>query len=1454
MFHLDSVALYGLHVVVGPYLHCRAPPTDLAPGAVAAGRRPSSPNEAPALGCSILSPEAGGRVEPANPSPHSAPDGRVRRLASHGDVLVPRSEFCRRVLWMYVAESGLLCLYYPEEIPGQQYPRQTLRYTLCFNFRIDKGLVTIGETLLRRLVQPYSVILTNVAAELRTAEVKSQYMFRQLFEEAHDPNARTTGTLPPSRSSATHHLTRNTFVAHVTPPRWTPLPELVLALHASLRATQTGRCTAPMLAHVGSAVRVSDRTVFHVRHVPPLQRVQPLSFEDTPVCVAAPAALGALDSCDLLVRLVLHLVDGRRTVADVCFGVAWNTRTTLAQVFQAACSSNGPVDVPLACLRHGGSNTRRAVRAAARRGSDGEPTNVVSRLPQSWPRVVDMVEEAILQLAANNVVKLLKPWRPTSIYSTTPAFRAVLADESHPARQEVGYFMACLGRQPAAAWRPRQLRFAIQAAAAAPSHETRTAHFTAYFTQPTPADGTGWEVVMTEATAAPPAEAAPGPRSGSWAWPLLREPEATEASWAADEPAGLSADAVRRAASAAVCCLGKFTGATPLGVRAEMRRLPVFSSFFRHWSLDCCAALVRVGLLNDWVTEELALDDKDRRSSTTSSSRPRSSLDAKKATTPYGYAFPSTLSLPFLFPSPSIFFWDCRSHGGSQGKGESSAEDHQQRIANTRILCAKQPRHGSTATRQEGRLTDQGGSGDRAAGPSLSFRFPVRIATDAHLSTEPYSGDDANPIQSDCSSSPPSSLSLSPPLSLLLLLHFHFSLLERSIGLSFNPNPSSPPSPRTASFNRCSWCSVFYIVATARPVSFLPPTPLGVALASGWLHGRFSTNSNVHHGMEDGLLGRLDGGDGVRLATTFDSDPFNAEMTFESITRAIDAIGEIGGGRTLVQWHTLIDPSNPDESALRLNAALSKLPDSREAAAAVAACMVTPAHLAILCRLEERFRREVRDVVLQESMELLGAAGDDPMPLCAEMLVEMARLNLVRLSGVVAVVESFLEKPPCRRAGLAVLGRMVDEQRGNERFLASVRGSHRIMLQLYNMHQQPEYEYDVVAITQLLTSAGSGGLKNTVVLYQGPVLHRPAPTTRIQYFGSRDELVSAHMDGTVALWGPPNLSGQVEARGTLDMPNDCIPWAMAGPRQGSFLVLSGKPLPPDSVYGHHLHMRKKVRGDHGAKTTSWNPVLRVLAYSESGEGGGVWTGGEVIPRPLSTTLSAVAALPNSIVCSAEAVSVDGGGKQHDIALFSAGTGQSVRAIQQAHNDYITVLATCPDSAALLLSGSRDRTVKLFDARAQPVRGGAAFQLQHHSDTISSIAVHNNHVFTTSLDGSLLVWDRRQISAPFSTRAFASPILTSTVLEHGESLVAVATARGLFMVSLPSMAAVDVIPNRAFTQVVANEDSSALFAADLEGIHVFALQKSTRDLTGHLLSLFDFLFDAEPNTDGQVIVC
>lgn len=564
----------------------------------------------------------------------------------------------------------------------------------------------------------------------------------------------------------------------------------------------------------------------------------------------------------------------------------------------------------------------------------------------------------------------------------------------------------------------------------------------------------------------------------------------------------------------------------------------------------------------------------------------------------------------------------------------------------------------------------------------------------------------------------------------------------------------------------------------------------------------------------------------LHFSTAIETDTFDGDHI---LSQTLSVLQDIAEGRHLVDWAAMLDVENPIASAEKIGAMLAKASATgrREGYTVLARSITSTRHLAIVSALEEQYRNEVRDRVLQELLRQLTNAGSDPMPLCAEMLAELSRLNLVRLSGVAAAVEQFLMEPNQRRAGFAVLGRVAEQTKGSEAFYRAIQSTKNKQVEtlLRDLYKEPQYEYDVVAITQLL--GGEAAERNGVVLQHHTTLAQPAPVACLQYFRSRDELVSAHGNGSIVMWGGPNAQGDVAPHCTVDLPLNGIPTAMAGSQRGQYLAVASMPCPESHPYAPYLEVRRQCQKPLGSKNAPTVPCLCVLECSDPS---GNWASGEVMPRPAETAITAVAALGNSIVCSAESTPT-ATGVEYAIQLFNATNGQMVRSLSNVHNAHTTVLATCEDNELVLCSGSKDGCVKLWDTRinraaAAATAGGGAtplFMLDTSAikDTITCIYPFRSLIFTGALDGSMFIWDTRRMAAPVATRTFTSPVLDITTMERSQ--VAVATARGLFLVALEPMLAVDVLPNAAYTQLRSNEAGTALFAAGSKGISIFSLK-------------------------------
>ncbi|CAD2218419.1 G-protein (beta)-like protein [Angomonas deanei] len=531
-------------------------------------------------------------------------------------------------------------------------------------------------------------------------------------------------------------------------------------------------------------------------------------------------------------------------------------------------------------------------------------------------------------------------------------------------------------------------------------------------------------------------------------------------------------------------------------------------------------------------------------------------------------------------------------------------------------------------------------------------------------------------------------------------------------------------------------------------------------------------------------------------------------QTLGPLSNTLGFLQDINDNNHLVNWRELMDDTKPEESAKKIQEAVAKgNTDRRVAASAIAAAVKTPADLSVVSKLEEDLQKEVRNAVLQDLLDQLTNPGVHPVSSAAEMLAEMSRLGLVRLPGVVAVVDQLLSDPEKRRAGVFVLGRVAEQNKGSEAFLKEVHDKPNIEQVLLALYKDPEFECDVVTITRLL--GGDAALQSAVALRPSVEIPSSAPTTAIHYVRGRDELASVRGDGTIAFYGAPNSAGEVPPRVTLDLVGNCSPVGVSAPRSGQYVVVAGNPILP--AFASHVEARRKTDGSKQPSVTA--PVVQLFAPSEQPAG---WVSGEAIQRTAGLTATAVSALSSTTISLAESHTT------HDITLIDASTATAANTVAGAHSDYITVLTAC-ESEFAFVSGSRDKVVKLWDSRKPGTASAVATMTNAaHGDTISAIQSFKSYIMTSSLDGTVLVWDARQLETPVASRTFASPVLSLCTLEERRTVVA--TARCLYLLSLESLSSIDATPNAVYTSLCANEKGNAVFAIGEKGVQVLGLRQ------------------------------
>ncbi|RHW71412.1 WD domain [Trypanosoma brucei equiperdum] len=576
----------------------------------------------------------------------------------------------------------------------------------------------------------------------------------------------------------------------------------------------------------------------------------------------------------------------------------------------------------------------------------------------------------------------------------------------------------------------------------------------------------------------------------------------------------------------------------------------------------------------------------------------------------------------------------------------------------------------------------------------------------------------------------------------------------------------------------------------------------------------------------------------LHMTVTEEVDAFD-EGQLEKLRRTLQLLEGISQGRHAVDWKGIINPSKPVESAKNVSSMLARPTTLPSAIECVAKCITTPEHLSIVAKLDQPFRSQVRDAVLQELLNTLTTERDPPpMPVCSEMLAEMVQLNLVVLRGVSRTLETLLSDTNTRRAAIAVLGKLADRSRGDAVFARAVQNLEPLVRAI----NDTEYEYDRVAIARLLRWGGSE--REASLVLERIIASQPqqCQVTSMAYIGQRDELASATCDGSVVIWGSPNaVSKEVRPATSIDLPQNYVPVALEAPPNGSYMVVAGMPISLASQQAMMKASGSGISGHNWEKKRQASPSrvrAPLLRFLTCNEGTGVWMSGDTTMRRENTALTAAVALPNMVVCTAESYPSERSseaGIQHNLVLLNGCAPQPLGVFEGAHEDYITVLRVGDESGHTLFTGSRDCVVKMWDIRSNSTRSvfslGSAtaphaeiplHRLENaHTDTVTSIFPHRKVLLTASLDGNLLMWDIRQLCAPVHEMQLHSPILDVAPASGG--FMVVSTARSLNLLSLETLKFHDIVPNVSYTQLRTNFDGRVMFGAGGTGVSVYSVR-------------------------------
>lgn len=376
-------------------------------------------------------------------------------------------------------------------------------------------------------------------------------------------------------------------------------------------------------------------------------------------------------------------------------------------------------------------------------------------------------------------------------------------------------------------------------------------------------------------------------------------------------------------------------------------------------------------------------------------------------------------------------------------------------------------------------------------------------------------------------------------------------------------------------------------------------------------------------------------------------------------------------------------------------------------------------------------------------------------------LAAMLDCGSINARSYAAMVDMFLQHDDLVPVVLRLLATGLSKDRQQDNLRAALKTTPRIAQRLRAIYtENPSYEVDVALVTRLWDNAVP--FLNATVPFETSFEKSQCPVTCMSYFGVRDELISGHMNGSVVLWGPPQMVRDTKAgsflpqtravirpRGIVPLPLDCIPVGMAGQRMdGQYLAIASMPYksrkpyaafcdapPSGAAAAGRIGRAETESGDRGETNAAQRRDGMAGAAANGGGGGGAgvgaiivitcnenslrWNKGEVILRPPGVALTAITAFRNSIVAVGESVvkptsrlvsaaavaaaavaSSAATSSQNRLSFVDVAHGTVMRQIPKAHDDYITSLNVLEEGSYVLLSGGRDAAVKLWDPRSR----------------------------------------------------------------------------------------------------------------------------------------------------------
>lgn len=453
--------------------------------------------------------------------------------------------------------------------------------------------------------------------------------------------------------------------------------------------------------------------------------------------------------------------------------------------------------------------------------------------------------------------------------------------------------------------------------------------------------------------------------------------------------------------------------------------------------------------------------------------------------------------------------------------------------------------------------------------------------------------------------------------------------------------------------------------------------------------------------------------------------------------------------------------------------------------------------LSVITRLPDNVKEKVRSDVAQRAMAFLSTprrldCSRIPLMPYAETLAAMTKAELLSIRSVVFTIVQMVRLETTRTAGMTCLGKLVEiSYEALRKCELSVLDALRSTVA--NVQQDDTFLYDVEYIMEAF---GWSQNKSMLSLVRSGVHHTHSILTLAYYGGngvnSREAVVTSSVDGTIGTW---DRSGVLMENIVLSR------------HYASSLDLSNR--------GHTL-----IVGTVGRQT---NTAPAVIVYrEESTQRESRWGESAAVEPQNARFITNVRALRSSSTLrygvSVSTTATSGTAGAHSLQVYE---GTQLVQEYQEHSDIITALCVPAERESMLITGSRDKSVLIFDLRSRQ----AASCLNNHISTVTSVGTCAEYIITGGLDKRIVVEDLRMLGHPIS-RDMDSGVLSLSV--NGTMQCAVSTLTGVYVINfqngaqVPTSSRADSGPGaHRYNAISWNQNGNILYAGgDGKSLDVF----------------------------------